>query len=315
MTTNHDTNPPRFLVQGAFAAIYLVWGSTYLAVRYAIETMPPFLMFGSRCLVAGAILYAVTRARGIPKPTAAQWQSATGIGCLLIFVASGWISWAEKYVPSSIAALIVAALPMWMVLFDRKNNRPSRATLFGLAIGFLGVSVLVVNGRDYDNQPLPLFPVAICVVATLAWAWGSLLSKRADKPDSPFMTVALQMLTGGAITMVAGLVIGEWPEMEFSAISQRSFLAWCYLLVFGSLITFTSYIWLLTVSTPAKVSTYAFVNPPIAVALGCTIGGEPFSGEILAATGLIVLAVVLIIHQRAPAKALATDTDPIEEPA
>lgn len=313
MTTNHDTNPPRFLVYGAFASIYLVWGSTYLAVRYAIESIPPFLMFGSRCIVAGILLYLFARARGVPKPTGKQWQSAAWTGCLLIFVASAWIAWAEKFVPSSIAALIVAALPMWMVLFDRKTNRPTVSIITGIVIGFIGVGVLVVKGQGYDSEPLQLFPVVICLVATLSWAWGSMLSKAADKPDSPFMTVAMQMLAGGTITMLGGLAIGEGYEFSWAGITQRSVVAWSYMLVFGSLIAFTSYIWLLTVSTPAKVSTYAFVNPPIAVALGCTIGNEPFSNELLAATVLIVAAVVLIIRQ--PQKRTITCSNSCEEPA
>jgi len=307
------TPPSRALVYGAFASIYLVWGSTYLAVRYAIESIPPFLMFGSRCVVAGGILYLLARARGVPHPTRRQWQSAAWIGCLLIFVASGWIAWAEKHVPSSIAALIVAALPMWMVVFDLRNRRPDAATVAGILIGFVGVAILVARGRGYDGQPIKLFPVAVCLVATPAWAWGSVLSRSADKPASPFMTVAMQLLAGGAITLLAGLLFGEGRQFHWADLSARSVLAWAYMLVFGSLVAFTSYIWLLSVSTPAKVSTYAFVNPPIAVALGCTLGKEPFSSELLAATALIVVAVALIV--RRPRKRPAACGEACEEPA
>lgn len=316
MTATGQPKPATLLVVGAFAAIYLVWGSTYLVVRYAIETIPPFLMFGSRCVVAGIMLFLLARWKGASPPTASQWRAAVLIGFLLIAVASSLVAWAEKKVPSSIAALIVSSLPLWMVLFDRRNGRPSFMTIAGLVIGFSGVIVLVINGKDYDNKPLEFVPVAACVFATLAWATGSLLNRDVDKPDSPLMTVAAQMIAGGLLTVLVGVAIGEGSEFSFAAVTMRSFAAWCYLLAFGSLLAYPAYIWLLTVSPPAKVSTYAFVNPPIAVALGCTIGGEPFSQQLLVASILIIVAVVMIVLPRSkPTVAAGPVDDACDAPA
>jgi len=289
--------PSRGLVFGAFAAIYLIWGSTYLVVRYAIETIPPFLMFGSRTLAAGAILYAWCRRRGVPSPSRAQWRDATIAGGLLLFAGSSWIAWAEHEIPSSVAALIVAALPLWMVLFDWKQNPPTRAALLGLVLGFAGVAMLILRGRGYDGEALSAPHIAVCVTATLCWAAGSVFSRQAKKPKHPFMAVAIQMMAGGIIILVAGVLLGDCDKLDPGAISTRSLLAWCYLLVFGSLVAFTSYVWLLDMSTPSRVSTYAFVNPLIAVLLGCTIGGEPFSLRLLLASALIVSAVAVIIGQ------------------
>lgn len=300
MSPDQETAPRTGLVVAAFASIYLIWGSTYLVIRYAIETMPPLLMFGSRCVAAGVILYLLALVKGARPPTLRQWGSATFVGFLLLLGGSATIASAEKFVPSSIAALIVAAMPLWMLLFDWQASRPSGRTLLGLGIGFAGVVLLVFNGRGYENEPLKIFPVFMCVIGTVSWAWGSIVSRTANKPDSPFMTVAAQMIAGGLITMLGGVALGEVNQFSWAEISTRSMLAWMYLLVFGSLIAFTAYIWLLTVSTPAKVSTYAFVNPPIAVLLGCTVGSEPFSGNMLVATVMIVMAVALIIRQGKP---------------
>ncbi|MGB0582059.1 MAG: EamA family transporter [Limisphaerales bacterium] len=233
MTFTGQPKPPTLLVVGAFAAIYLVWGSTYLVVRYAIETIPPFLMFGSRSFVAGILLFLLARWQGAPAPTASQWRAAFLIGFLLIALASSLVAWAEKKVPSSVAALIVSGLPFWMVLFDRRNGRPTMLMLVGLVIGFTGVTVLVLNGKDYDNKPLEFLPVAACLFATLAWATGSLLNRDVDTPDSPIMTVAAQMIAGGLLTLLIALGIGEGSEFSFGAVTTRSFTAWCYLLVMG----------------------------------------------------------------------------------
>lgn len=310
MTFAGNPKPPTLLVFGAFAAIYLVWGSTYLVVRYAIETIPPFLMFGSRCVVAGIMLFLFARWKGASSPTASQWRAALLIGFLLIALASSLVAWAEKKVPSSVAALIVSGLPFWMVLFDRRNGRPTKMVLAGLVIGFTGVTVLVLNGKDYDNQPLEFLPVAACLFATLAWAIGSLLNRDVDTPDSPIMTVAAQMIAGGLLTMLIAFGIGEGAEFSFGEVTMRSFVAWCYLLVMGSILAYPAYIWLLSVVPPAKVSTYAFVNPPIAVALGCTVGGEPFSQQLLLASVLIIVAVVMIVVPRPKPASLA---DPVDD--
>ncbi len=291
--------PSRGLMVAAFAAIYLIWGSTYLVIRYAIESIPPFLMIGTRFVFAGIVLWTWARARGAAVGTRREWFTATLVGTLLLFAGNGWIAWAEKFVPSSIAALVVAAMPLWMVLLDWKNSPPTTRILLGLAIGFVGVGMLANTGRGYDNEPLKMFPIGVMIAATICWAIGSLYSRRSAKPKSTMVNVAMQMIGGGCVLLIASVACGEMDQFQLSTVTGRSLLAWTYLVIFGSLIAFPAYIWLMTASTPSLVSTYAFVNPLIAVALGCTIGAEPFSGRLLLSAFLIVVAVVLIIYRPA----------------
>jgi drug/metabolite transporter (DMT)-like permease len=296
----------------AYAAIYLIWGSTYLVIRFAIETIPPFLMSGSRYFVAGALLIAWTWAKGCPIPTFKQWRDGSIAGTLMLFMGTSAITWAEQWVPSSIAALLAAMVPVWLIIFSWVQTRPTWRVFTGLIVGFTGVGLLVANGRGYANEPLDVVGVAVTVGATLCWALGSLFSRRANKTDSAMMTVGIQMSCAGFLIFVFALIRGEGTEFQLSQVSASSWLAWTYLTIFGSLIAFTSYVWLLQASTPARVSTYAFVNPLIAVVLGCTLGAEPFSLKLLASTALIVVAVYLIIsHQAVPRKTIGTQ--PVEE--
>jgi drug/metabolite transporter (DMT)-like permease len=305
-------SPSRGRLLSAYAAIYLIWGSTYLVIRFAIETIPPFLMSGSRYFVAGALLIAWTRAKGVPNPNFKQWRDGSIAGTLMLAMGTGGITWAEQWIPSSIAALLAAMIPVWLILFSWTQTRPTLRVLTGLIAGFVGVGLLVANGRGYSNEPLNAVAVAVTVGATLCWASGSLFSRRANQPDSALMTVGIQMACAGILMVGFALIRGDGTTFKFSQVSTSSWLAWIYLTIFGSLIAFTAYVWLLQASTPARVSTYAFVNPLIAVALGCTLGAEPFSLKLLASTALIVVAVYLIIsHQAAPREVL--EAKPIEE--
>lgn len=293
--------PSRWLVIAAFAAVYLVWGSTYLAILFAIETLPPFWMAAARFLTAGALLYAWARWRGEPTPRPVHWRSATIVGLLLLLGGNGGVVWAEQRVPSGLAALLVATVPLWMVLLDgagRGWRRPPGRLLFGVAVGLAGVALLVGPGEFAGGGGADPAGALVLIVASLSWTLGSLYSRRAELPASPLLGTAMQMLGGGVGLAIAGLVAGEGSRLDLAAASARSLWALGYLVVFGSLVGFTAYIWLLRVSTPALVSTYAYVNPVVAVLLGWAFAGEALTPRTLLAAGVIVGAVVLITTVR-----------------
>jgi drug/metabolite transporter (DMT)-like permease len=267
----------------AFASVYLFWGSTYLAIRVAVETMPPFLMAGSRFILAGGLLYAWAR-RGVSKPEPVHWRSATIVGGLLLLLGNGGVVWAEKTVPSGMAALMVASVPLWIALFQwRRVNAWGAA---GLAGGFAGVAWLVPAGKI---NPLG---AAALAGASVSWALGSLLARKLPFPSSPLLGTSMQMLAGGVLQVAAGLALGEAGDVGRP--SAASWGAWGYLVVFGSLFGFVPYIWLLGVRPAAQVATYAYVNPVVAVFLGWAILDEPMTGRTLAAAALIVASVAAI---------------------
>jgi drug/metabolite transporter (DMT)-like permease len=293
-----SAEPGKTRVVLAFAAVYLVWGSTYLAIRYGIETIPPFFMAGTRFLTAGALLYVWTRARGASRPTLRQWGSATIIGGLMLLFGNGFVSWSELRVPSGIAALIVGCVPMWMVVLERK--RPGARTATGLLLGLAGIALLVGPEKFAGGERVDLLGAAMLVFASFSWALGSLYSRSARLPESKPLAMAMEMLAGGALLFVAGLVKGEASGFDVAAVSSRSLLAVAYLVVFGSLIGFTCYVWLLYVTTPARAATYAYVNPVVAVLLGWLFAGEALSGRTLAAATIIIAAVVMILGREGP---------------
>ncbi len=311
MNPDDSQRPQLSLIIAAFAAVYLIWGSTYLAIRYAVDTLPPFLMAGSRFFVAGLILFTWTRWKGLSWPRWIEWRDATIAGSLMLLGGNGGVTWAEKTIPSSVAALMVAIVPLWIVLLEWRGGvaaRPTARAWMGLTLGFAGVALLVLNGRGYDGKTLNVPGLLALLIATIAWAAGSLFSRRAVKPKSALLTIGMQMIAGGAVMMLFGLGVGEPRDLEVAAITATSIWAWFYLMTFGALVGFTAYVWLLQVCPPAKVSTYAFVNPVIAVVLGCTLGSEPFSLRLVIATALIGLAVLLII--RGGAKRMPPATSP-----
>ena len=299
---NTDAAEPRApvgLVLVAFATVYIVWGSTYFGIRYAVESIPPFFMGGSRFFIAGALLFAWAARNGFEWPGVRQWRDAGVVGGLMLLVGNGGVTWAEKTVPSSVAALIVAIVPLWMVLLEWRGpggGRPALGVFAGLLIGFAGVALLVFKGHGYDGAPLDPWSVAAIIVATIAWASGSLYSRRAARPKSTLMTTGMQMIAGGSVMMMVGAALGEGAQFSFTGVTAVSAWAWTYLAVFGSLVGFTAYLWLLQVSTPSKVSTTSFVNPLIAVVLGCSLGREPFTSRLALSTAMIVLAVILILR-------------------
>lgn len=302
-----SAHAPMWLVIAAFAAIYLVWGSTYLAIRIGVETLPPFLMAGVRSLIAGGLMYAVVF-RSQARPTWKQWKAAAVVGGFLLLGGNGLVTWAEKTVPSGVAALLVTTVPIWMVLLHwgwPGGARPTLAEGVGVLLGFAGVVLLLGAGSAAEGTSIDPSGGIALVVASLCWSFGSLYARRAALPKAPLLAAAMEMLCGGAMLTVAGLLRGESGEIG-GHISWSSILALIYLILFGSLIGFTAYSWLLGVTTPAKVATYAFVNPMVAVLLGCTIGKEPFTPRFLVASGVIILAVVIVVGTKALRSALTT---------
>ena len=303
----------------AFAAVYLIWGSTYLGILYAIETMPPFLMAGARFLVAGAMVYAFARARGAAAPGRRHWRSAIVSGALMLLGGNGAIVWAELTVPTGVVSLIIAMTPVWMVLVEWirvRRARPANRVLAGLALGFVGMAFLIGPATLGGAGPFPLTSALVLFTGSFAWAAGSIYSRGAEFPSQPLLGTGMQMLAGGAALACLGVVLGEGSRVDLAAISLRSWAGLVYLIVFGSLIGYTCYVWILRVSTPARVSTYAYVNPIVAVFLGWAFAGEAVTSRESVAAAVIVAAVALIVSAKpAPDERLLSARDEPIDPS
>jgi drug/metabolite transporter (DMT)-like permease len=302
-TENTTTNQKRnlILLVAAFAAIYIFWGSTYLAIKYAIETLPPFLMAGARFTVAGLILFAWARvSKDYERPTFAHWRTSFVVGTLLLLGGNGGVVFAERYISSSLAALLVATEPFWIVLLSwlwLGKSRPSLKVVSGLIIGFVGVWLLISGqpSSGQTNAGSTQFLGALAVIcAALSWATGSIYGLRAAVPKSSILTAGMQMFSGGAVLLLVSLIAGEWATFSVAQVSRNSWFGLIYLIVFGSLVGYTAYSWLLKNAQPALVSTYAYVNPIVAVFLGWLIAGESFTAQMLIGAGVIVGSVVLV---------------------
>ena len=303
--------PSRAKIVLAFSAIYIIWGSTYLAIRIAVQTIPPFWVAGARFLIAGSILYTLIRLRGTPPPLRQQWIPAAVVGVLLFVCGNGSLVWAEQRVASGLAATLLAMIPLWMVLLDSFRRGGPKLTVRvggGLAIGLAGVGILVGPARLWGSSRVNIVGATVLMFSAFCWAVGSLYSRGAKLPASPFMAAAMGMLAGGAMLIVLGLLV-ESSQLQWRAIALRSIAGIVYLAAFGSLSGFTSYIWLLRVVPTSRVATYGYVNPIVAVIIGCALGREPISARGLLATGIIVTAVVLILSHRPQPMAVAPDTD------
>lgn len=295
--TTESRRPPTLLVALAFAAVYVIWGSTYLAIRVAVETLPALTSAGARFLFAGTLMYLWCRRRGIPAPTRTQWRAAAIVGGLLLLGGNGCVVVAEQTLDSNIAALLVATVPLWLVLLNalRPGGQwPNWADVAGLLAGFAGIFVLFGLGTADAQAHVDVFAAGLILFASLSWATGSLYSRAAPLPRAQLMAVAAEMIGGGMLLVVAGAIRGEWFGLDPATFSARSLLALAYLVAFGSIVAFTAYMWLLQVSTPTKVGTYAYVNPVVAVFLGWSILGEKIPPTTVLAMLLIVAAVALI---------------------
>jgi len=276
--------------------VYVIWGSTYLAIAVAVKTLPPFWMAGARFVISGALLYGLAMWQGAPRPTPANWRSAALIGALLLFIGTGGVAWAEQRVSSGVAALLVSMTPLCMVLFrwlQPGGERPAGRVWAGLALGFAGLMILARPWEATAGGGLDPLGVGALLLACVSWAWGSIWSRRVSLPTSPLLATGLEMLCGGAMLLLFGAFAGEPAQLHLAAISLRSVLALVYLITFGA-VGFTAYIWLLRAANPVLVATYAYVNPIVAVFLGWLILSEPVTAKTLAAAAVIVAAVALI---------------------
>jgi drug/metabolite transporter (DMT)-like permease len=299
------THATRAQIIAAFASIYLVWGSTYLAIRYAIETIPPFIMGGARFLVSGAMLYAWARYRGAPRPSRLHWRNAVIAGAFLLLGGNGAVVWAEQFVPSGLTALLVSILPFWLVIIEwarPPRRRPGSVILAGLVLGFIGIIVLVGPGNVGGHGDIRPLGALVLIIGSLSWAIGSFWSRDAQLPQSGLLTTGMEMLGGGALLLIVGALSGELSRFDIHHVSKVSTIGLLYLITFGSLIGFTSYIWLLDKVSPARLGTYAYVNPVVAVLLGWAIAGEQLSIRTGVAAAIVICAVALITTARSSTK-------------
>ena len=283
------------LIWTALSAVYLIWGSTYLAIRFTVETSPPFLSAAARFIVSGAVLYLCRRLCGDPAPTRHEWHSATVIGILLLVGGNGAVVWAARYIPSSLAALLVATCPLWMLLFDflrPGGGKPGPQALLGILIGF-GGAVLLIGWSANGTTPNSLVGAVVVVFGSLFWADGSIYGKTAQLPSSPLLITGMEMLSGGAALLVIALAGGELGSFDIAQVSSRSTIGWIYLTVIGP-IAFVAYAWLLRNAPIPLVSTYSYVNPLVAIILGYFLGKEILAMRVLLAAGLIIGSVVLV---------------------
>jgi drug/metabolite transporter (DMT)-like permease len=292
----------------AFLIIYFVWGSTYLFIAIAVETMPPLFLGATRFLLAGALLYTVLRLSGSPAPQKREWASACVSGGLLFLGGNGLVCWAEKIVPSGITALLIAMTPLWMTLFPwlaGHTARPSRIIFIALGLGIAGVGLLISGNLHSAHHHHYLLGVVVIILASISWAAGSFAAKSMPLPTSPWMSSALQMIGGGLLLTLASISMQE--SWDISAISARAWWSFLYLVTIGSLVGFGAYVYLLKHTTMARVSTYAFVNPMVAVLLGWWFIDEKITLHVLAA-GILILSAVIIILRQAPAAQLTAQS-------
>ncbi|MFL5601483.1 MAG: EamA family transporter [Gemmatimonadaceae bacterium] len=307
--SNYGSHASRAQIIAAFASIYLVWGSTYLAIRYAVETIPPFLMGGLRFVISGALLYAWARYRGAQRPSRLHWRNAIIAGGFLLLGGNGAVVWAEQFVPSGLTALLVSILPFWLVIIEwvrPPRRRPSGAVLIGLVLGFLGIIVLVGLGELGGRGDIRPLGALVLILGSLSWAIGSFWSRDAQLPESGLLTTGMEMLGGGVLLLIVGVATGELSDFDIQRVSAESIVGLAYLITFGSLLGFTSYIWLLDKVSPARLGTYAYVNPIVAVLLGWAVAGERLSARTVVAAVIVICAVALITTARSTGGAQST---------
>jgi drug/metabolite transporter (DMT)-like permease len=292
--------PKRTLVIIAFGALYVIWGSTYLGIRFSIETIPPFLMAGTRFILAGAIMYAIAWSQGIGKSSWANWRTSLIIGACLLLGGNGGVTISEQYIDSGLAALIVAIVPIYIALLGWATGmapRPTPIIWMGLAGGFVGVGILFGPGLHLHSTGgrNPVIGISILLFTSFVWSAGSLYSRATKHAPSPFLTAAQQMICGGFLLLIAGIITGELPRFHPGSVSALSLGAFIYLVLIGAVVGYTAYIWLLRHCDPAKVATYAYVNPIVAVVLGTMFAGEAVTARMVVAAVLIIGSVALII--------------------
>ena len=281
----------------AFGIIYFVWGSTYLAIRVGVREVPPFLLAGMRFLVAGLVLYAWARATGVPAPTAREWRGATLLAVLIFVMDYGLLFWAERRVPSGIAAVMLATIPVFMTLSEIlvvKTQRLTGRLAMALLLGIGGVAVLVSHSASFGDAPIDTLGACALLFAAISWSVASALSRKLPSPSVKAMSSAAQMFAGGILLTITAALLGEFRGFHPGAVSTKAWLALAYLIVAGSIVGFTAYVWLIHHESPTKVSTYAYVNPVVAVLVGYFLGGEAIGARTIAGTLLVLVSVVVI---------------------
>jgi drug/metabolite transporter (DMT)-like permease len=282
----------------ALLSIYIIWGSTYLAILFVVETIPPFISAGIRFLISGAVLFVWRRLARDPMPTRIQWRSAAIVGVLLLLGGNGLLSWSEQHIPSGIAALLIGTVPLWLVLIEALRPGGTKAgwqAILGLAIGFAGIVVLIGPAEFTGNtQQYDLLGILVCLIAAFIWSFGSIYSRSSDLPESALMTTGMEMLAGSAGLFIVATLTGEWQRFSISNVSQKSLSGLIYLIIIGSLIGFVSYAWLLRNAPIPLVATYAYVNPLVAILLGSLFANEQLTPRTILAALIIIGSVVFI---------------------
>jgi drug/metabolite transporter (DMT)-like permease len=293
-TTSH---PSRWRILLAFAIIYLVWGSTFLAIRVGVREVPPFLFAGMRFFAAGIVLYAWMRAKGTASPDRRQWAAILLLATLIFVFDYGLLFWAEKRVPSGIAAVMLATIPVFIALAEILFLRTQRLTPrlgFALLVGIGGVAVLVGPSADLGEGAIDKAGAFALIVAAISWSIAAILTRKLPLPESKVMSSGAQMLAGGILLTLTSAMLGEFKGFDVRAVSTRAWLALLYLIVAGSIIAFTAYVWLIHHESPTKVGTYAYVNPVVAVLLGYFLGGEALGARTIVGTLLVMVSVIVI---------------------
>lgn len=309
------SRPRTWKVLLAFAIIYFVWGSTFLAIRVGVREVPPFLLAGMRFLVAGLVLYLWMRVRGTPSPSAREWGAASLLALLIFVFDYGLLFWAERQVPSGIAAVMMATIPAFMALAEILFLRTQRLTFrlgMALLVGLAGVAVLVGHTRSFGEAPVDTIGACALITASISWSVAAALSRKLPLPAAKAMSSGAQMLAGGVLLTLTAALLGEFRGFHAQAVSPRAWLALAYLIVAGSIVGFTAYVWLIHHESPTKVGTYAYVNPLIAVLVGYFFGAEPIGQRTIAGTVLVLVSVVVITTTPKPElefKSLATEAD------
>lgn len=285
----------------AFAAIYIIWGSTYLAIKFAIEDIPPFMVGASRFLLAGALLYAWARLSTRVKPEAKHWRDGIVLGVFLLGAGNGCVVWAQQRTPSGITALVVAIVPLLVVLIEwlrPGGRRPSGAALLGVFIGLAGMALLIGPSAVLGASDVDPISALVLLFGSLSWSAATVFGKRASVPPAPVLASAIQLLGGALCLTIVSLLAGELGRVHPGEISLRATLSVAYLVVFGSIVAFSAYSWLLRVASPTRIATYAYVNPIVAMFLGWVLAGEEMSARVLIAAAIVLVGVALITRRR-----------------
>ena len=287
----------RWKTLAAFAVIYLVWGSTFLAIRVGVREVPPFLLAGMRFVAAGILLYGWMRLKGTASPTVREWGAATVLAVPIFVGDYGLVFWAESRVPSGVTAVMMATIPVFMALSEillMKTQRLTARLGLALAVGILGVGVLVSHGGSFGDAPVDRFGAVALIIAAVSWSIGSAMTRKLPLPASKAMSSGAQMLVGGVLLTLIALVLGEFRGFQLQTVSAGTWLALAYLIGAGSILAFTAYVWLIHHESPTKVGTYAYVNPVVAVILGYFLGGETVGPRTICGTALVLVSVVVI---------------------